>query len=186
MSQFRCTRVLGLLALLMASANISARAEEVKTVFVIAMENHNWTQPANQFTGTIQQVYQNPNAPFINSLVNGSAFALINGSWVHISQQVSYATAYHNVLASPIPNDPNGTHIHPSEPNYIWAEGGSNFGVINDNDPYKPGGATVQNTTQHLSTFLTNAGKTWKSYQEDIDLQMDPATKKLINIPLPK
>jgi hypothetical protein len=22
------------------------------------MENHNWTQPANQFTGNIQQIYQ--------------------------------------------------------------------------------------------------------------------------------
>src|SRR6476646_10675427 len=143
MSQFRSLRVFGLLALLVASANISARAEEIKTVFVIAMENHNWTQPANQFTGTIQQVYQNPNAPFINSLVNGSAFALINGSWVHISQQVAYATAYHNVLATPTGNNP---HIHPSEPNYIWAEGGDNFGVLNDNDPYKPGGQTAQNT----------------------------------------
>ena len=26
----------------------------VKTVFVIAMENHNWTQPSNQFSGPIQ------------------------------------------------------------------------------------------------------------------------------------
>jgi phosphatidylinositol-3-phosphatase len=183
MSQYRCVRVFGLLAVMVASATISARAEEIKTVFVIAMENHNWTQPANQFTGSIQQIYQNPNAPFINSLVNGSAFALINGSWVHISQQVAYATAYHNVLATPTGNNP---HIHPSEPNYIWAEGGDNFGVLNDNDPLKPGGQTIQNTTAHLSTLLTNAGKTWKSYQEDIDLAVDPATGKLINVPLPQ
>src|SRR5262245_38940766 len=46
---------------------------EIKTVFVIAMENHNWTQPDNKFTGGIQQIYQNVNAPFINSLVDGSA-----------------------------------------------------------------------------------------------------------------
>ena len=32
----------------------SAWAANAKTVFVIAMENHNWTQPANQFTGGIQ------------------------------------------------------------------------------------------------------------------------------------
>ena len=51
----------------------------IKTVFVIAMENHNWTQPANQFSGPIQQIFQNPNAPFINSLVNGTAVAMING-----------------------------------------------------------------------------------------------------------
>ena len=28
-----------------------AMATQLQTVFVIAMENHNWTQPANQFTG---------------------------------------------------------------------------------------------------------------------------------------
>jgi hypothetical protein len=52
---------------------------------VIAMENHNWTQPANRFGPGTQQIYQNPNAPFINSLVNGTAFAQINGSAVNIS-----------------------------------------------------------------------------------------------------
>ena len=41
-------------------------------MFVIAMENHNWMQSANQFTGGIQQISRNPQAPFINSLVNGS------------------------------------------------------------------------------------------------------------------
>ena len=38
----------------------TAGAQEIKTVFVIAMENHNWTQPANQFSGPIQQIFQNP------------------------------------------------------------------------------------------------------------------------------
>ena len=59
---------------------------EIKHVFVIAMENHNWTQPAT-VTGGIQQIYQNPNAPFINSLVNGTALGFINGRQVNISQQ---------------------------------------------------------------------------------------------------
>ena len=60
MSKFRRVRVFGLLALFIASASLSARAEEIKTVFVIAMENHNWTQPANQFTGSIQQILSEP------------------------------------------------------------------------------------------------------------------------------
>jgi hypothetical protein len=145
------------------------------------MENHNWTQPANQFTGSIQQVFQNPAAPFINSLVNGSAFAMINGSPVHISEQVAYATNYHNVLATPSGNNP---HIHPSEPNYIWAEAGTNFGVLNDNDPFDPRGPTNQTTDQHLATLLTNAGRTWRSYQEDIDLATNGAGQ-LTNVPLP-
>ncbi len=70
---------LGLSALLILSTQEKARADDdsrsIKTVFVIAMENHNWTQPASQFSGPIQQIFQNPNAPFINSLVNGTAVA---------------------------------------------------------------------------------------------------------------
>ena len=100
MSHFTSFRALGLIIVLGTIANIPASAQQVTTVFVIAMENHNWTQPANQFTGKIQQVYQNTNAPFMNSLVNGTAFANINGSMVNISQQVAYATAYRDILPS--------------------------------------------------------------------------------------
>src|SRR5262245_42141196 len=182
MSHIRCLRTLGAVALMTIFSSLSASAQEIKTVFVIAMENHNWTQPANQFTGGIQQIYQNPNAPFINSLVNGSAFAIVNDSVVHISEQLAYATHYHQVLATPSGHNP---HIHPSEPNYIWAEAGTNFGVLNDNDPYAAGGPTNQNTPLHLSKFLTQAGKTWRSYQEDIDLTRDSAGQ-LTNVPLPQ
>ena len=142
-------------------------AQEVKTVFVIAMENHNWTQPANQFTGGIQQIFQNTNAPFINSLVNGNAFMAVNGRTINVSEQVAFATNYHNVLSTP---DGNNPHIHPSEPNYLWAEAGTNFGVLNDNDPFAANGPTEQTSTQHLTGFLTKAGRTWRSYQEDTDL----------------
>lgn len=153
------------LGVCLAAASIAAGAQdgprEVKHVFVIAMENHNWTQPNNN-TGnlpTIQQIYGNPAAPFINSLVNGTATAYIDGQVVNISEHVAYAAAYHNVLATP---SGNNAHIHPSEPNYLWAEGGTNYGVINDNDPYSPKGPTVQSTTQHLSTLLEKAGHTWR------------------------
>ena len=181
MPYFRFLRNAGLFAMLISLGAVSAGAQEIKTVFVIAMENHNWTQPA-QIPGKIQQIFQNPNAPFINSLVNGTAFAVVNGSVVHISQHVSYATAYHNVLATPGGNNP---HIHPSEPNYFWAEAGTNFGVFNDNDPFSPNGPTDQDTPLHLVTFLTNAGKTWRSYQEDTDLATNVAGQ-LINVPLPR
>jgi phosphatidylinositol-3-phosphatase len=160
-------RKLGALALLTAVGSLCASAQEVKTVFVIAMENHNWTQPANQFTGGIQQIYQNPAAPFINSLVNGTAVALVDGNAVNISEQVAYANNYHNVLATA---SGNNVHVHPSEPNYIWAEGGDNFGLFNDSDPFPNNN---QNTTEHFVTLLSRAGRTWKSYQEDIDLVKD-------------
>ncbi len=125
------------------------------------MENHNWTQPATQ-TSPFQE-FQNPWAPFINSLVNGTS---------GISSQVAYATNYINA----------GVGVHPSEPNYIWAEAGTNFGVNNDDDPYKKDCTpdTVQNTDQHLSAFLMKARRSWRSYQEDTDV--DPTT----NVALPQ
>ena len=178
MSQFKGLRILSVFALLAAFCSASVRAQEVKTVFVIAMENHNWTQPAT-LPGGIQQIFQNPNAPFINSLVDGSAFATINGRTVHISEQVAYAAAYHNVLVG------TSSHIHPSEPNYLWAEAGSNFGVFNDDDPFTKAGQpdTNQSTSAHLVTLLSQAGKTWRSYQEDVDLTT--VNGQLTNTPLP-
>ena len=92
---------------------------------------------------------------------------------------MAYATAYHNVLATEGGNNP---HIHPSEPQYIWAEAGTNFGILNDDDPYKDNPPNAQTTVQHLSGLLQNAGVSWKSYQEDIDLTT--SNGKLINLPL--
>jgi hypothetical protein len=160
------------LAAALAVCGVRARATDVRAVFVIAMENHNWTQPANQFTGGIQQIYQNPNAPYINGLVDGTS---------DISDQVSYATAYHNVLATASGDNP---HIHPSEPNYLWAEAGSNFGVLKDNEPFGANG-TNQNTSLHLTALLTRAGRSWRSYQEDTDLVRN-AAGQLTNVPLPE
>jgi phosphatidylinositol-3-phosphatase len=178
MLHLRRLGMLGSLALLAALCTLNARAEdnrgEIKTVFVIAMENHNWTQPANQFSGGIQQIFQNPNAPFINSLVNGTATAVINGHQVNISKQVAFANNYRNVLATAGGANP---HIHPSEPNYLWAEAGTNFGVFNDNDPFAVASGTNAITNQdnqlHLTRLLDRCGVSWKSYQEDIDLTPD-------------
>ncbi|MBI1863012.1 phosphoesterase [Candidatus Microgenomates bacterium] len=58
----------------------------------------------------------------------------------------------------------NPPHLHPSEPNYIWLEAGSNFGITNDSDPTTNHIAS----TAHLVTQLNNAGISWKAYQEDI------------------
>src|ERR1700758_5597443 len=154
----RCT-MLSLLVLLTLGSQWSARAQDtdngpIKKVFVIAMENHNWTQPANQFSGPIQQIFENPNAPFINSLVNGTAVATINGHQVNISKQTAYAANYHNVLATAGTNP----HIHPSEPTYLWAEAGTNFGVFNDSDPFSPQSGTLaiqnQDNQLHLVRLL--------------------------------
>src|ERR1041385_1250091 len=148
MSHVRRFGMLVAFALLTMFSYSNAGAEEIKTVFVIAMENHNWTQPANQFSGGIQQIFQNPNAPFINSLVGGTATAVINGRQVNISSQTAFATNYRNVLAAAGANP----HIHPSEPNYIWAEAGTNFGVFNDNDPFAPASGTGDRKSTRLNS----------------------------------
>jgi hypothetical protein len=168
-----------------ASAVAADNDHSIKTIFVIAMENHNWTQPANQFSGPIQQIFQNPNAPFINSLVNGTAVATINGRQVKISQQVAYAANYRNVLATAGGSNP---HIHPSEPNYIWSEAGFNFNIFNDADPFVPISPNNQvnnlDNQLHLVRLLTRANRTWRSYQEDIDLTT--VSGQLTNFVLPK
>ncbi len=142
--------VFQLAVLIIAGLASQANAGTIKTVFVISMENHNWTQPVSQTSPG--QIFGNSAAPYINSLVTpGNPNAA----------QVSYASNYQNA----------GIGIHPSEPNYLWAEAGSNFGVFNDNDPYAPGGS-VHTTSLTLSNFLQANGKSWRSYQEDTDVNL--------------
>ncbi len=100
----------------------------IKTVFLIMMENHNW------------------------STVTGDASATyINGTLV-----TKYATAN---------NYKNPPGIHPSLPNYLWLEAGTNFGVTADADPDS---SNTQSTTSHLVTQLTTAGVSWKAYVEGV------------------
>jgi hypothetical protein len=136
-----------------------------RKVFVIAMENHNWTQPAS--VTSPQQIFMNPAAPFINSLVNGTS---------GISQEVAYAINYINAGID------LGLHVHPSEPNYVWAEAGQAFSSIGtDDDPYHADCTpdTVTTSDLHLTAFLAKAGKTWRSYQEDVNVNLTN------NVPLP-
>jgi phosphatidylinositol-3-phosphatase len=106
-----------------------------RKVFLIMMENHNWSDIKNS-----------PSAPYINHTLLPMA---------------SYTEQYYN---------PPG--IHPSEPNYVWLEAGTNFGISNDANP----GANHQNTTLHLVTLLDKAGISWKSYQEGISGTVCPLT----------
>lgn len=107
----------------------------VQTVFVILLENHNWSD----FKGSTS-------APFINGTLLPMA---------------SHCEQYYN---------PPG--LHPSEPNYLWLVAGTNFGILNDNDP----SANHQNTTNHLAAQLDRAGINWKTYQEDIAGNVVPLT----------
>ena len=62
--------------------------------------------------------------------------------------------------------------LHPSEPNYLWLEAGTNFGVSNDHPPAE----NHINSTNHLVTLLENAGISWKTYQESLADGDDPLT----------
>ena len=91
--------------------------------------------------------------------IQGSADApYINGTLLPMA---SYCRQYYN---------PPG--LHPSEPNYLWLEAGTNFGITDDSDPL----SNHQNTTNHLVALLRNAGVSWKTYQEDINGQYVPLT----------
>jgi hypothetical protein len=104
--------------------------QHIHTVFIIMMENHNWTGA----DATV--IRNNPNAPYINNTL------VLMGA---------HAENYYNP-----------PHNHPSLPNYLWLEAGTNFGIHND------GPATLygQTTTMHLVTLLKDANISWKAYDE--------------------
>lgn len=109
----------------------SPAKHHIKTVFIILMENHNWTGDGNL------DIKGNPAAPYINN-------TLIPMS--------SYANQYYN---------PPGNH--PSLPNYLWLEAGTNFGILNDGPPSQ----NSQKTKKHMVTLLDGATVTWKAYLEN-------------------
>ncbi|HSY19260.1 MAG TPA: alkaline phosphatase family protein [Candidatus Acidoferrales bacterium] len=140
-----------LLGAVVAGACLSAQLASAGGIFVIAMENHNFTQPTNQ--SSPQPVFGNPAAPYMNSLITpGNPNAA----------QVSFAVNYFN----------SGTGVHPSEPNYVWAEAGTDFGFHSDADPSVPNGNIYD--TPHLTAQLNAAGIPWKNYQEDVQLAATP------------
>src|SRR5207245_8014902 len=73
-------------------------------------------------------------APYINSLLPNAA----------------HAEQYYN--------PPNN---HPSLPNYLWLEAGTNFGISSDPNPPQ------RTSSPHLANMLDTAGISWKTYQED-------------------
>lgn len=145
---------LALTASALLAAGEAHATSEIKHVFVIALENHNFTQPST-YTAT-GQLLGNAAAPYINSLVTPGN---VNAA------QVSYASHYNNVIY-------NGSTVHPSEPNYVWAEAGRP-GPLNDSDPYP---SNVVNAPS-LSASIATSGQTWRSYQEGIDLAANAAGK---------
>lgn len=134
-----------------------AAAAPLGDVFVIAMENHDLTQPASYTS--IQQILGNSAAPFLNSLMTPG------------NPNAQYTSWASNMLNS-------ATGVHPSEPNYIWEEAGTNHNastgatITVDSDP----SAAAKNifTTTSLTGLLTQKGITWNNYQEDAQYSTSP------------
>src|SRR3954467_5109255 len=77
------------------SGALRGAAAKIKHVFVIVMENHNWSD-----------VKGSPSAPYLNK---------------KLLPQSAGAEKYSNAPS-----------LHPSEPNYLWMEAGTNFGIHSD------------------------------------------------------
>lgn len=117
-----------------------ASEHHIKTVWVILMENQDWSS-----------IKGNKSAPYMNKTLLPIA---------------SHAEQYFNP-----------PHMHPSLPDYLWIEAGTNFGILDDRPPK----ANSQSTTQHLVTLLNNApngGITWRAYQENISGKDCPLSNK--------
>jgi hypothetical protein len=125
---------------LAADRGPASSEHHIKTVWVIVMENQNWSS-----------IKGNKSAPYMNQTLLPIA---------------SHAEQYFN--------PPNN---HPSLPNYIWIEAGTNFGVLDDRPPL----ADSQSSTQHLVTLLKNApggGVSWRAYEENITGKDCPLSDK--------
>jgi phosphatidylinositol-3-phosphatase len=136
--------MLVLLVALPITTPAQTQMSKVKHVFIILMENHNWTGDNSAASSGSPDLSGNTaQAPYINSLIPLRA----------------HAEQYFN---------PPGNH--PSLPNYLWLEAGTNFGILNDNLPTRKNGHLLngQTTTAHLVTQLENHVPTitWKAYAE--------------------
>jgi hypothetical protein len=113
----------------------------LRTVFIILMENHNWSS-----------VQGSAKAPYINHT---------------LLPESSYATQYYN---------PPGNH--PSLPNYLWLEAGTNCftgpGCIHSD--LSPTAYRIH-TGAHLTALMTRAGVSWRNYSENISGTTCPLTQ---------
>lgn len=123
------------------STDTAPLTSAIRHVFVIAMENH---QASDIYGNTAD-------APYLNTLMHQYAYA--GASSAHDSN-------YGDVVAASVP----------SEPHYIWLEGGTN--VFSDHTFTTDGTPSGSNSTkshEHLVNKLQTAGVSWRAYEEGLD-----------------
>jgi phosphatidylinositol-3-phosphatase len=100
-----------------------------------------------------------------SNILNSPSAPYINQTLLPIS---SYTQQYHNPPRN-----------HPSEPNYLWLEAGTSFGIKTDGTPEDH----HQSTTDHLVTYLDKSGISWKAYIEGISGKECPLQSSGLYVP---
>jgi len=112
--------------------------------------------------------HNKPAGPPISDHANKTVFLILleNRNWPQIkgSESAPYINQVLLPMASYATQYFNPPGVHPSEPNYLWLEAGTDFGIRDNRSPR----TNHQGTTRHLVTLLAQNGITWRSYQEDI------------------
>ena len=95
-----------------------------------------------------------------------------NRDWaaIHHNTNCPYINATLLPMASRAERFFTPPNLHPSEPNYIWLEAGTNFGILDDGPP----AINHISSTNHLVTLLEDAGISWKTYQENLNAGATP------------
>lgn len=188
----------GLLSLLALACSLilltPAKAQNpngITTVFYILLENRCFTSGTDTSYNNILFNNKNGGSPYLTALCTpGSNAYTVNyqGNTISQTSHASFCSAYHHVFATyngtnttpyyvenEIANQPQSQSVHPSEPNYIFMEAGSNLSILNDNEPYSGGSVAATKTFlnahksfsgQNLSALLQNTGVSWTSYNE--------------------
>lgn len=137
---------------------VSGRVARVLLVAMLAVLSFSWAAAQSNQQIVYLIVLENHNWIGSGGIAGSSAAPYINKTLVPMA---AVANNYFN---------PYG--IHPSLPNYLWMEAGTNFGIRANGNPSQ----FHLSTHAHLTTLLQNAGIPWRAYEESITGGVCPLT----------
>ncbi len=150
---------------------LTAAHAQIDTVFYILLENRCFTSGTDKSYNNV--IYTNSAAPYLTSLCTSTAPSGTAQATTAAWSQSSFCSCYHNANAT---TTQTSNPVHPSEPNYVWMEAGSNLSKLDDNDPYGSGKSVLQignylashptASGQNFCALLQNAGISWTAYGE--------------------
>ena len=116
-----------------------------------------------------------PLAPGPRAIKTVFVIVMENKTWGEIQGSASAPYLNSTLLpASSFATQYSDSGLHPSEPNYLWLEGGTGYGIRDDDDP----ASHHLPNRDHLVSLLTQADISWKAYQEGIDGTDCPITSR--------